>query len=89
MSDFYNSMEAATAVEIQRLSGLMYELRLSRDRILAGFGVAGEAELLARIQSGELPEHPAYERYLAARVLADTRDQVREVLAERLREVNR
>jgi hypothetical protein len=45
--------------------------------------------LLQQIQAGEVDEHPAYEHYLAARILTDTRETVRTVVAERLMGVKR
>ena len=48
-----------------------------------------EAELLARIASGAIDEHPAYEHYLAARILADTHAAARQVVGSKLQEINR
>jgi hypothetical protein len=36
-----------------------------------------------------VPEHPAYEHYLAVRILADTLESVRAAVAERLKETQR
>ena len=46
------------------------------------------AALVPGLVPGAIDEHPAYEHYLAARILADTRETVRAVLAERLAEAN-
>ena len=67
----------------------------STDAVVTRLRAAGcvfaedEAALLSRIEAGEVDEHPAYEHYLAARILADTRDATRAALAESLQEANR
>lgn len=87
--NFFETLPHTEAVEIERLSRLIYELREHRKNILGSTGAADEAELLERIAQTAVPEHPAYEHYLAARILADLHDTARAVLAERLREHGR
>ena len=65
------------------------ELRENRDVILKSSGAADEIELLERIYTSQLPEHPSYEQYLSARILADTRETVRAMLSECLKEARR
>ncbi len=89
MPEFFESVPFETATEIEQLARLGYELRENRQAVLQFHEVADEAALLQKIQSGEVAEHPAYEHYLAARILADTRETVRATLAERLKEANR
>ena len=89
MTDIFESLEFETATEIEALAWLAYELRENRNAILEHHGVADETALLQRIQSGDVAEHPAYEHYLAARILADTRETVRTALSARLLEANR
>jgi hypothetical protein len=89
MANFYENLDPDTAAEFQQLSQLIYELRENRHVVLKSFGAEDEAALLQRIQSGAVAEHPAYEHYLAARILADTRESVRAMVAERLKEANR
>ncbi len=89
MTDFFENLDPDAATEIDQLSRLLYELRENRALVLMQHGAKDEADLLARIESGAVAEHPAYEHYLAARILHDTRETVREVLAERTQEVNR
>lgn len=89
MAGFFDYVDFDTATEIEQLSRLTYELRENRRTILDLHGVEDEAALLQRIQAGELAEHPAYEHYLAARILADTRETARAALAERMKEANR
>lgn len=83
-NDFYQSFAPQDAADIERLSRLIYELRQNRARILQPYKVAHENELMALILNGEVDEHPAYEHYLSARVLADTCESVRQALGGRL-----
>lgn len=86
---FFDNLPIDAAVEIEQLSRLIYELRGHRKQVLDLVGASDETTLLERIAQSALPEHPAYEHYLAARVLADLHDSARAVLAERLQERNR
>ncbi len=88
MVDFFEHVAFETATEIEQLSRLAYELRENHNAVLTHHGAEDEAALLHKIQAGEVAEHPAYEHYLAARILADTRETVRAALAERLKEAN-
>ena len=88
MADFFDNLEPETAAEIDQLSRLIYELRENRNVVLRPYGAEEEAALLLKIQGGTVAEHPAYEHYLGARILADTRETVRAAVAERLREIN-
>lgn len=89
MADFYNDFEPDDAVQLEQLSRLIYELRENREAILKTYGVADEIALLERIYTGTVPEHPAYEHYLSARILHDTRETVRTMLGECLKEVGK
>lgn len=89
MTNFFENLDYDTAEEIQQLSKLMYELRENYNGVLKLHGAEDEAALLLLIQDGTTAEHPAYEHYLAARILADTRETVRTIVGERLKEANR
>lgn len=62
----------------------LYTLRESRKAMLAQYAVESEAALLDKIRGGELPEHPAYEHYLSALIIEQTRMQVRAQVLQQL-----
>jgi hypothetical protein len=60
-----------------------YQLRESRKAVLQRYAVGSEAELLTKIRQASVAEHPAYELYLSALILEQTRMQIRaEMLAQ-------
>ncbi len=87
MESFYQNLPPEAATEIEQIARLMYDVRSARDEVLARLGAADDAQALQCIVSGELPEHPGYEHYLSARILADLHGQVRADLAARIAEV--
>lgn len=89
MANFYERIEPTDAQQIEQLSRLVFELRENREAILQASAAADEIELLERIYKGEVAEHPCYEHYLSARILADTRETVRAMMAECLKEARR
>ena len=86
MDPFYSDISPGDAIEIEQLARLMYELRSARDKLLAEIGASDATDVLKRITSGELPEHPTYEHYLSLGILADLHGQVRSDLATRIKE---
>ena len=54
-----------------------YRLRESRKAVLQRYQVGSEAELLLHIQQARVAEHPAYELYLSALILEQSRLQIR------------
>lgn len=54
-----------------------YILRESRKAVLNQYEVPDEAALLEKIKSGQAEEHPAYNHYLSALILEQTRQHVR------------
>lgn len=59
-----------------------YMLRESRKEVLRRYAVDSEAALLEKIKNGEVSEHPAYDHYLSALILDQTRMQVRAEMME-------
>lgn len=86
MANFLENIEPERAAEVELLSQLIHELRQNRNAVLRLHGADDEAALLQQIVAGKVDEHPAYEHYLAARILADTRETVRAIIGERLKE---
>lgn len=89
MNPIYDSLPPERALEIELIARLIYETRENRRKVLDALGAADEQSLLAGIASGAVPEHPAYEHYLAARILADTHQAARETMSQHLKEANR
>ena len=89
MNPIFDAMPPEDALELEQITRLIYEARENRRKVLDAVGAGDEAALLARIAAGEIDEHPAYEHYLAARILADTHASARELVATRLQEINR
>jgi len=89
MESIYENVSPEIAEELQQTAKVIYETRENRRVVLHFAGAADEATLLESITRGTVAEHPAYELYLAARILGDTCEAAREALAARLKEVNR
>lgn len=89
MNPIQDTLGPEQAMEVEQLARLIYETRENRRQVLDALGAQDEAALLARIVGGELDEHPAYEHYLAARVLASTHEAARTTMAALLQEANR
>ena len=81
MDPFYANLPPGLAFDVEQRARLMYALRSARDEVLARLGAADGEQALACLCRGELPEHPAYEDILSARILADLHGQVRTELA--------
>lgn len=87
MPSFFDTVDPEIAAELEQLSRLMYELRENHNAVLASYRADDATALLARIEAGEVDEHPGYEHYLSARILDATRETVRTMLREHLKEV--
>lgn len=59
-----------------------YMLRESRKEVLRRYVVDSEAALLEKIKNGDVSEHPAYDHYLSALILDQTRMQLRSEMME-------
>ena len=77
MAAFYDNLPADDAATLDRLARLLLDLRDSRGTLLARHGAEDEDELLDKIRTGGIAEHPAYEDYLGARTIATLREAIR------------
>lgn len=89
MKNIFDNLGYEEAGQLEQLTRLVYELRENRRNILATHHVSDEQSLLNAIVAGGIPEHPGYEHYLAARILAETREQARQLLADGIAEAQR
>lgn len=89
MANFFANLPPDTAAAIDQLSRLHFELRENRRAVLQAHGVDSHAALLRQIEAGTVAEHPAYEHWLSARILEETRETVRELLGEQLQKARR
>jgi len=80
MKSYFEGLDYDDAELIESLSRVTYVLRENRKALLEQHGVEDEQALLDKIKAGEIAEHPAYEHYLSARILVDTRNTVRDEL---------
>ncbi|HZX31509.1 MAG TPA: hypothetical protein VFF03_09170 [Rhodocyclaceae bacterium] len=88
MEDFFRNVPVDEVIDIEAAARVIYDLRENRAAILNGHGVHDETELLERIADGSLPEHPAYDSYLSAGIVAETREFLRRQLERHLAQVN-
>lgn len=88
MEPIYEALPPDVAAEVQQLSRLVYESREHRRAVLDATGAGSADELLERVARAEVAEHPGYEHYLAARILGDTHDIARSLMAQALKEAN-
>ncbi|HDH09163.1 MAG TPA: hypothetical protein ENG96_06790 [Gammaproteobacteria bacterium] len=81
MEDYFEGIDLDDAELIESLSRVTYELRENRKQLLEQHGAENELTLLDKITAGEVPEHPAYEHYLSAAILAATQIVIRDELS--------
>lgn len=81
MQSYFEGLDHDDAELIESLSRVTYILRENRKSLLEQDGVEDEQALLGKIMAGEIPEHPAYEHYLSAHILAATRNAIRDELS--------
>lgn len=87
MNNFFERVPFEAARELEQLSRLAFELREAAKQTLAPYGVDDAQALLERIRTGDVPEHPAYDEYLSARILLEAREAVRNELIATTREI--
>ncbi|MGV8899856.1 MAG: hypothetical protein ACOH2B_11530 [Burkholderiaceae bacterium] len=77
------SIETANSEDLQVLyAKTAFMLRESRKEVLRQYAVECETDLLEKIKNREVSEHPAYDHYLSALILDQTRVQVRAEMME-------
>ena len=79
-----SSMEGLDALYAKTL----YVLRESRKSLLKQYEVDDETALMEKIRCGGAGEHPAYEHYLSALIIEQTRQHLREEMMARFRGAN-
>lgn len=89
MDSIYDALPPDAATQVQLAARLIYETREHRRAVLDAVGAPDEETLLERIRRGDIAEHPAYEHYLAARILRATHDEARALVNATLTEVKR
>ena len=77
MKSFFEGLDPGDAELIESYSRLTFVLRENRKLLLEQHGAEDEKALLDKITTGTIAEHPAYEHYLSAKVIADTRETIR------------
>lgn len=86
MADFFDNVEWEAAQRLEALARLSLELREAHKGVLRHYGVDDDAALAQRIAAGACAEHPPWEHVLALRVLHETREAVRRMIAARGRD---
>lgn len=86
MKSFFEGFVHEDAEIIESYSRLIYELRENRTQLLQLCGADSDQEILDSLVSGQAAEHPTYEHYLSARILAETRETIRTELNKLLQE---
>jgi len=87
MASFYDNLSAEDVTALDGLSRLMLELRDSRAQLLARYAASDEMDLLERIRTGVVAEHPAYEDYLGALGIEVMREHLRQEIKDYMAEI--
>lgn len=81
MSDFWANVAPQLAEEVGARSLALYRWRDSYRQLADRYQVNDAAVLYERVLSGEVSEHPAYEDYLAMRVLQQGMNLLRQEMS--------
>jgi hypothetical protein len=87
MASFYDNLSAEDVTALDGLSRLMLELRDSRAQLLARYAASDEMDLLERIRTGAIAEHPAYEDYLGALGIEANHERLRQAITDYMAEI--
>lgn len=80
MRAFFENVDPRAASAISDVSRRMFDLRERRKRLLENMGCSHADEVLSAVREGDLPEHPGYDAWLAARLLGDRERALHETL---------
>lgn len=78
MGNIFEDLPYDLAQQLEHLSRLAFDLREQRKSLLQRHGADSEEALLQLVSDGAIAEQPAYQDCLSARVLAETREGVRD-----------
>lgn len=78
MSNLFQDLPFTVAQQLEQLSRLAFDLREQRRRLLQRHGADSEEQLLQLVSEGAIAQQPACQDYLSAKVLAETREGVRD-----------
>lgn len=78
MGNIFEDLPLSVAQQLEQLSRLAFDLREQRKRLLQRHGADSEDVLLQLVSQGAIPKQPALQDSLSARVLAQTREGVRD-----------
>lgn len=87
MKSFYEGFQQDDAELIESLSRVVYELRENRKSLLEQYEATDEREILDKLTSGVISEHPSYEHYLSSSIMAEMHETVRGELGILLQQV--
>lgn len=78
MSDFFDGIGDELKDKLSDIYSEMIVLREHRASLLEPYRLGRTEELMEKIISGELPEHPAYDHYLAVQAINQELEPMRE-----------
>ncbi|MDH3974673.1 MAG: hypothetical protein OEV42_10390 [Deltaproteobacteria bacterium] len=78
MRDFFDDIETGLKTKLSGVYNEMLALREHRAGLLEPYDLGRTDELLDKIKSGEISEHPAYDHYLAVQAITKELEPMRE-----------
>ena len=87
MANFYDNLSPEDVEVLDKLSMLLIELKESRGELLDRYKTESDQDLLANIKSGAVDEHPGYEDYLGAKIIHQSREDIRSDLRDYMLEI--
>ena len=87
MANFYDNLSPEDVEVLDKLSMLLIELKESRGELLDRYKTESDQDLLANIKSGAVDENPGYEDYLGAKIIHQSREDIRSDLRDYMLEI--